>query len=129
MNIEIVGIRNPDDLERERIVMRALGDTDIGDYLILRTPTKEDVVRAGRLHDTYWFRDKQIRAGDLVVLYSKRGVAREKRNEDETVTHFFYWGLSQPCWSESNSAAVLVRIGEWASYFPEHLLSRPISDR
>ena len=129
MNLEIVGIRNPGELERERIVVRAVGDTDIGDYLMLRTRTNGDVVRAGRARDCYWFRDKRVRAGDLVVLYSKSGTPREKQNDDDSLTHFFYWGLSEPCWSHEHSAAVLVRLREWVSYFPQQLVSREIFER
>jgi hypothetical protein len=129
MNIEIVGIRNADELERERIVLRAVGDTDIGDYLVIRVHTKDDAVRAGRMLDCYWFRDKLVQAGDLIVLYSKAGSAREKRNDDESTTHFFYWGLSQACWSEPNSAAVLMRLREWESHFPEHVTSRKTASR
>lgn len=127
MNVEIVGIRNADELERERIVLRAVQDTDIGNYLILRARTKNNVVHAGSVPDSYWFRDKRVRAGDLIVLYSKSGTTREKHNDDESVTHFFYWGLSSPCWSRADSAAVLVRLREWESYFPGDVRSREIT--
>ena len=129
MNVEIVGIRNPAELDRERIVLRALTDTDIGDYLVLRTRTRSDGVRAGRVQESYWFRDKRVHAGDLIVLYTKNGAAREKRNDDESITHFFYWGLSEPFWSTSNSAAVLVRLREWEAYFPEQVASGEMSPR
>jgi len=129
MNVEIIEIRNPDEFDRERIVLRATADIDVGDYLILRTRANGDVVQAGRARDSYWFRDKEVRTGDLIVLYSKSGTPREKRNDDGSVTHFFYWGLSEPCWSQSDSAAVLIRLREWKSYFPEPVPSHETADR
>jgi hypothetical protein len=69
---------------------------------------------SGDVPHAYWFTDKKIGRGDFVVLYSKKGVRKEKKNADGTTSHFFYWGLSNPLWV-SGYVLTLVDTPSWTN--------------
>jgi hypothetical protein len=49
-------------------------------------PRQEKATRTLRRH-------KAVEAGDLVVLYSKPGTQSQKKLNNGTAVHFFYWGV------------------------------------
>jgi hypothetical protein len=114
MNLELKGVENVGDIERERVILRALADkTDIGDYAIFKCRTTSDGVPAsGHVAAAYWFPDRVIKSGDFVVLYTKRGAASEKTGETGHTSYFFYWGHETPQWS-SKFIAALVHTSDW----------------
>jgi hypothetical protein len=61
----------------ERIVLKARSRTDVGAYAILRAAADGEVV-TNAIDDTFWFPDKGIEDGDIVVVYTKAGVQSEK---------------------------------------------------
>jgi hypothetical protein len=88
-------------------VLDVTSDTDIGEYVVLRARSGDErTILTGSLRGGYWFPDKQVRRGDLVVLYTKAGNSREKRNSDGSQTHFFYWGRTTACWGDEQTAGV-----------------------
>jgi hypothetical protein len=112
MNLSISKVRFPGDLERERVVIEASKDAEVGRYLILRSRSDGKTYFGGKIQASYWFPDDEIKAGDLVVLYTKKGKRSTKSNNDGTTSHFFYWGLQTPVWGPE-TAAVLVRTADW----------------
>lgn len=98
--------------QKERLVLKAYEDTDVGEYLIMISSASADGRATAGRKITYWFPDKEVKAGDLVVLYSKHGTQSEKRREAGGTVHFFYWGLEGAQWS-SECGAVLLRSAEW----------------
>ena len=62
---------------------------------------------------TFWFPDKEVQTGDLVVVYTKEGKASEKLLESGKRAHFFYWGRSAPQWASSSHGVVLLHAPEW----------------
>jgi predicted Mrr-cat superfamily restriction endonuclease len=110
MNLELRGIENIGDLDRERVVMRAIQNVDIGDYAVLRCNPAENGVASGNVPGAFWFLDKTINKGDLVVLYSKSGVSSAKTGLHR-VTYFYYWGKSQSQWTDHKIA--LVHTSSW----------------
>ena len=112
MKIEISSVADAGTLNKERVVMKATGADDIGDYAIFNCVTQEDRVASGDVPYAYWFMDMEVNAGDFVVLYTKAGTRSEKKNQNGTVSHFFYWGLEQPLWTPGKTP-VLVHASEW----------------
>lgn len=111
MSISIGSIANRGEARRERIVMRVTSDTDVGAFIMLRAYFDGHNVTNGVSH-IYWFPNKVVRRGDLVVLYSKRGVDTERPRKDSPGTvHFFYWGYgdSERLWNDTKHSAVLLR--------------------
>ncbi len=112
MNLKLKSIADKGNLERERLVIRVLNDTDVGDFLVLRTGYSDGTVTA-RVHNTFWFPDKKVTAGDLVVLYTKRGTSNEKQLEENRKAHFFYWGRAEAQWADKDRAVVLLETESW----------------
>jgi hypothetical protein len=90
-----------------------------------KTPTVSTAIK--RL---YWFPDKPVKKGDVVVLYSKKGAQSEKLNDDKSTSHFFYWGLSEPSWLEENkAAAVVAHLDDWETVkLPERVAKTGTSE-
>jgi len=117
MRIQIKGIRDADDVTRERLVLQVTEPTDIGRYLVGRSEAVGENQVSNDLRQIFWFPDKPVRPGDLVILYSKVGTANEKNNARGSTSHFFYWGKIAAVWDEV-SAAVLIRAADWAMARP-----------
>jgi hypothetical protein len=113
MNLELRGIENVGDIGRERVVLRATGDADIGKFAIFKCrKTSNGGAASGHVPAAYWFPDKLIKSGDWVVLYTKQGTSSEKSNEPGTQkTYFYYWGFSEPQWK--TDVAALVSTPNW----------------
>ncbi len=119
MALQIEDLREPGDLSRERIVLRAGSDTDIGRYLVLSARARDDIILAGRVPNCFWFPDRQVRAGDLIILYSKAGSRSVKENNSGTYSYFFYWGLDEALWHDADLSPVLMRVAVWRSLAEE----------
>jgi hypothetical protein len=121
MRIKVRGIREPGVPEKERLVLEVLQDDDVGHYAVFSTRLIEPDAVSFRVRRAFWFPDQRVRPGDLVVLYTKRGRRREKKNKDESTSYFFYWNQDAPLWGESDMTAVLVSIEEWDMVKRNHL--------
>ena len=110
--MRIIGVRDQGKPESERLLLKAESDLDIGHLLVLCVRMRNDVPTTG-IKRVYWFPDKQVQAGDLIVLYTKSGTATEKKNEDGTTSHFYYWRLTSPAWGEADDGVVLVESSGW----------------
>ncbi len=113
MNIEINKITDAGSLEKERIIFNVLLDDELGFYGAFKTKKTGPTAVSSGIKATYWFPDRQVKKGDLVVLYSKSGVNTERNNKDGTTSHFFYWGMSDATWNDSEDSVVLFKIDEW----------------
>jgi len=113
MNVEIKYIADAGVVNQERLVLSVLREDDIGRYAaFLSTFTTKNQI-SSKVKEAFWFPDKRVRAGDLVVLYSKNGASSEKHNKDGSITHFFYWGLSKTVWNTNSDCAVLLHVDNW----------------
>ena len=126
MNIQIESIANPGDLQNERLVLKAMKDVDIGDFILLHTGRRDDSPTTW-VKNTYWFPNKAVKAGDLIVIYSKLGTQSEKELASGSKAHFFYWGQRYALWMGAESAGVVVNAAEWKSFIPEHIYSKKSS--
>lgn len=113
MNVSAKGVRDVGVLERERIVLKATRDDDIGTYILARGRTQEDGSLAMAIRPLYWFPDAPVSAGDLIVVYTKSGARKTKVNRDGSTSHFFYLGLGVAQWTGSDRAVVLGKVKEW----------------
>ncbi|MCH2451067.1 MAG: hypothetical protein MK198_13095 [Gracilimonas sp.] len=118
MRVKIKSISDSGNIKKERIVMKVLSNTNIGNYSLFESETISDGVTTSLL-DVFWFPDKKVEAGDLVVLYTKSGNQNEKQIKNGNTAHFFYWESNNAKWKGSESAPVLLEIADWQAYF-EH---------
>jgi len=124
LNLELIGVEDAVVYERERIVLKAKIDLDIGGFALLRTFTVpgKNQVRSGSVL-AYWFQDKKIKAGDFVVLYTRDGQTSEKPAEGGGTIHFFYWGQRDASWIPG-TAPVLIQTQGWSVKMP---VSEPVA--
>ena len=120
MRVQIQYVADRGDLGRERLVMRVRQHVDIGDFMLVRTGFEEDEVTTD-VSNALWFPYKRLRAGDLVVVYSKQGRYKRKELDDGHEAHFFYWNQDSPLWDDENVAPVLLYAPQWASKAPQEL--------
>ena len=115
MNIEIKGIRDGGVTNKERLVLKVIADDDIGYYVVFDTTFTEDGKISNKVRHSYWFPDKKVRAGDLVILYTKVGTQSETQNNDGSTSHFFYMGLDKTIWNKQGDCAVLLEARNWSA--------------
>ena len=115
MNIKFNSIADSGVLADERLILKVLLDTDIGEFVMFRAKARNDIVTTG-VENVFWFPDKAVKAGDLVVLYTKKGAQSEKTLKDGTRAHFFYWGISSAIWDDKSMAAIILHVSEWESH-------------
>lgn len=113
MNIKKDKIINAGVISDERVSLEVLVDDKLGYYGIFKSKKIGEDSVSSAIKKTYWFPDRDVKKGDFVVLYSKVGVNTSKINTDGTTSHFFYWGMSEPLWSENDDAAILFRLDTW----------------
>jgi hypothetical protein len=112
MKIDIRGVYEAGNLEKERIVLRANSEIDIGRFILSRNSYIADGAVHDKMRNAFWLPDQNVEAGHLVVIYTKNGENRVRVNKDGSKTHFIYSGLTQPIWS-SEDAIVLFEIASW----------------
>lgn len=113
MKLAFKNIYGAGELARERIVLTALDDCDIGTYamLVARRGSTSQTIEGGPIPHCFWWPDKQVTEGDLIILYTKNGAVSVKENASGSTSHFFYWDLAESIWKE-DKVAVLVEIGK-----------------
>jgi hypothetical protein len=112
MIFEISEIADPGNLEKERVILKAKSDGDIGRFAILAgVPRPKGLIASGSIQHAYWFLDQQIKAEDFAVLYTKSGKRSQKTTAGGSTSHFYYWDLKSPIWNTYRAA--LVNTATW----------------
>lgn len=121
MKLEILHVPDKGNLDKERLVLNAIADTDIGEYAVLQTGFRKESVTTSVYH-TYWFPYKRVSEGDLIILYTRTGrIGNEKIMENENKAHFFYWGIEVSIWNHENRAPVILYAPTWKKKNPKDL--------
>ena len=100
-------------LEEERVVCKVLADADVGRYLLGVGRYTVETNLSSNLSKVFWFPDKQVKAGDFIVLFTKSGTNREYANRSNSTTHAFHLGLDTVLWISPDMAAILFEAPEW----------------
>ena len=113
MNLEIRSFADAGDISKERLVLKAVADVDVGEFAVFKSgiSTKGNPTSGRKI--AYWFPDEKIKANDLVVLYTKKGSRRTKQMDAGRTAYFFYWGRDEPLWGDSDYGAVLIEVYDW----------------
>lgn len=120
MNLKLKSVADKGDSKKERLIIRVLNDADLGEYILLRTGLTDGDVNIG-VANTFWFPDKAISAGDLVVVYSRAGNTKERKAESGRTIHFFYWDQPNAIWQDREIGVVLAHAPVWESARSEDL--------
>ena len=116
MILKVTAIADRGNYMKERIVMKATQDVDVGNFAMFRAGLLKDGAITSDTTDAFWFPDKSIKANDVVVLYTKKGTASERVLSLGNTVHFYYWGKSEKLWSGSDHAPVLVYTSDWEKF-------------
>lgn len=107
MNIEIVSIKDSGNLDKERVILNVVKDTDLGDYIIATSKSNSDSTISPMIKNVYWLPNMNVKAGDLVVVYTKNGKQGKIENKDGSVSYFCYWDLKESLSANDNTTVVL----------------------
>lgn len=111
MKLEIKYIKDRGTTD-ERVVLVANEDCDIGKYFVFTTKKNAEKIVYSNLKQPYWFPDKVVKKGDLVILYTKSGTSSFKENEGGNTSHFYYRGIATPVLTD-NHFALVVEANTW----------------
>ena len=115
MSLEVNNIKNRGEIDDERVVFKVLLDCDLGMYITFKsTDTESGDGISSHVEYPFWFPDEDIKANDLVVLYTKQGQQSHKLNKDGTHTHFYYRGLNKAIFNKKAERALLMLIKTWS---------------
>lgn len=118
MKLKISSFADAGNFQKERLVIKVESDTDIGDYAAFCSAISSEGKATSGRKNAYWFPDGDVKSGDLVVLYTKRGTASMKELEGGRTAHFYYWGQENSLWGSASNAAVILRVAEWTFKTP-----------
>ena len=65
MDVKILYLKDKGDIKNERIVILALEDCNIGDYILFDTTYQDDQI-SNLLRHPFWFPDKKIMSGEKI---------------------------------------------------------------
>ena len=108
MDIQFYIVKDPGIAEKERVILKVTKDTDLGGYLIATSKENEDnKTISSTLSNVLWLSDQKLKAGDLVVIYTKSGKVGKVSNKDGSTSYFYYWGLTSPIGNNRRNTVVL----------------------
>jgi len=99
--------------QEERIVFVAKTNLDIGKYLVFTSKQLEGDQFSSSIKQPFWFPDKLVNKGDLIVLYTKVGSTSVKDNSEGTKSHFYYRNLSNPIFTDDKTIGILIESLDW----------------
>lgn len=120
MKLELRSIVAPGDLKNERLTLRALADLELGDYLVAQSGYFDGSPTTNFYH-TLWFPFKFIQKGDLVVIYTKVGVTKERVLQRGSKAHFYYLDLTGSIWDDPGKGALVLHTPIWQSKSTDEL--------
>jgi hypothetical protein len=120
MRLKFLYFRNLGSLKDERLILEATSNIDLGLFIILRNGISKNSVTTS-VKDVYWFPDLLIKAGEKVVIYTKKGKIKEKVLDSGKKTYFFYWGKDESIWSKQDTALVIMESSDWISILPDEM--------
>lgn len=113
MNIEVVEILDKGIANKERIVLRVLGFTNLSYYALAHTRLISTNSISNDIKNTYWFNPLEVSPGDYIIVFTKKGIISSVQNTEGTKTHWRYWGFKNTVFTTPNDCAVLFEINTW----------------
>lgn len=114
MKIQLIGLYDRGDLQKERLHFLANVDLDLSYYVIYDTRYSDaaSISTGNRL--CYWFAPKAVKASENIVVYTREGLASTETQSGQTY-HFFFRGLSEPQYRTQELCAVIFELSSWVT--------------
>jgi hypothetical protein len=116
MRIQLLGIADKGIPNLERLHMAVIAPTNLVNYAVFdteKTQGGKGVIPTPK--NTYWFTSCDVKPGDQIVLYTKRGMPSKEARTDGYTNHFYYWNKDRTLWHGPNACAVLIEINYWVT--------------
>ena len=123
MDLQFFIVRDPGDKEKERVVLKVMKNTELGNYLIATATENDDnKTISSSLSNVLWLPDQKLKAGDLVVIYTYSNKKGKTNNIDGSTSYFYTWGLKKPVGDNKRNTIVLFET-DWCyrRVFPEEV--------
>lgn len=114
MNIELIRIADRGN-DNERLIMRAVRECNLNEYIVLDTTYDEDGTVSNKLCHVFIFPNINVNEGDFIWLYTREGRYHTYNNNSNTLTHNIYWGLDIHVWNNDGDKAYLIHYDDWNS--------------
>ena len=124
MRMRIVDILDRGVPNKERIHISVDADTDLQFFVVLETMSRGSAIQAGGLQ-AFWFPAKEVKAGEMVLLFTAGGTESTFVAEDKVKVHLRYWGRKNTIFHAPTSTAALMEVAEWATFVPGPLPAAP----
>lgn len=95
MKLKMAKILDYGDSENERILIEVLDDCDLGNYVLALSNVVDDNRISNKIENVYWLENKELKKGDVVVVYTRRqGSSIQKiENKSGAISYFLFWNL------------------------------------
>lgn len=95
MKVKLAKILDYGDSENERILIEVLDDCDLGNYVLALSNVIDDNRISNKIENVYWLENKELKKGDLVIVYTKRQGTSIHRIENKSgaISYFLFWNL------------------------------------
>jgi hypothetical protein len=101
----------------ERVVLRPSASLNLMEYVLLPMKATGKANDAEDLNkDAYWFPDKEVNAGDYILLYTKTGTDHSFTNSNGHEVHVFYWNKERAVWKDGAQVVAVLKITDWVFY-------------
>lgn len=115
MKFKVDVLREPGNLEKERVVIKILEDGNVGNLMVATSTLQAEDRVSSKIKNPYWIPDQDVNKGDLVVIYTKDGKKSSRKNDSGSSSYFFYIGAGEALYTEINKTAVVFNISSWSS--------------
>lgn len=111
MELEVLYIKEPENIDLERIVIKVNQECNIGSFYLTKAQRIDDDHISNNTTHGFWLPDIDVKSGDKIIIYTKDGVMKRKQNS-YFKSIFLYMKRKSPLWTE-NSCAVLMKINDF----------------
>jgi hypothetical protein len=97
----------------ERVELSVTEDCNLGFFIVADTTYTDPTHISNKLRHMYWFVNKEVKCGDKVTLYTRKGMDSSENLPNGRMRYTIYWQLEVNVWNNDGDAAVLLEIGTW----------------
>lgn len=113
MKLNIIDIQGQGDASKEYVSFIADADCDLKNYVVSDSTYTAANSLSNTFRHTYWWSPQPIRKGDVVLLYTRKGVNSSNKMPSGNMAYVFYWGSDHAIWNNSGDTAVLFELSTW----------------
>lgn len=115
MELQIDRITGHTPPESERLILKVIKETNLGDYMLMDTLREGQELSLVRNRHIFLFPNISVKPGNSVVVYTGKGEDTVITTDQQEIRYSFYWNLSKRLWRKHIGNVYLVKIDSWVS--------------